>query len=89
MKLDGVSEVNNTEEGVSVHLTGDIERTKVEAMIEKCGTGTCNCCGPEFVEALDGIDVSGEDGSVTMHIKGPVDKEIICDKLSQCDCYDA
>ncbi len=87
MKLNNIKSVNEVKKGVSVHLGGDIEVDKVKAMVAKCGTGTCSCCGPEFVQALDGIDVDGKDGNVTMTIKGPVSKEIISEKLAICDCY--
>lgn len=89
MKLDNnVSSVKDTAQGVSVHLQGDeIELEKVNAMLEKCAEGTCSCCGPEFFEALDGVDVSGADGDIKMDINGSVDVQDISEKLATCDCY--
>ena len=88
MKLDQVSNVTDTEKGVSVHMQGDeIELEKVHDMLAQCGEGTCSCCGPEFFEALEGIDVSGADGDVKMEISGPVNSDVISEKLALCDCY--
>lgn len=86
--LTNIGKAQQVQGGVDVHLKGDVEKQKVDAMVEKCGTGTCSCCGPEFIETLDGIEVEGQDGDVTIHVKGKNVREgEISDKLSKCDCY--
>lgn len=86
--LANLGKAVQVKDGVDVKLKGDIERDKVDAMVEKCGTGTCNCCGPEFIQQLDGIEVEGRDGDVTIHVKGKgVTSDVISEKLAICDCY--
>lgn len=53
MKLDKVSNVTDTEQGVSVHMQGDeVELEKVHSMLAKCGEGTCSCCGLNSLKRL-------------------------------------
>lgn len=88
MSRVGNASATQVTDGVDVRLQGDVERDKVDAMIAKCGTGTCSCCGPEFIEKLDGMEVEGRDGDVTIHVKGKgVTSDVISEKLSICDCY--
>lgn len=91
MSQKNMSEMGSVEEkshGVDVRFQGEaVEREKVDAMLDQCRAGSCDCCGPEFVEQLDGLDVEGSDGDVTIHVRGPVTKDMIEEKLAACDCY--
>lgn len=87
-KMSDMGSVSQTDDGVDVRFQHEaVEREKVDAMLDQCRAGSCDCCGPEFVERLDGLDVEGADGDVTIHVRGPVTKEIIEEKLGACDCY--
>ena len=87
-KMSDMGSVVQTDDGVDVRFRHEaVEREKVDAMLDNCRAGSCDCCGPEFVENLDGLDVEGQDGDVTIHVRGPVTKAIIEEKLGACDCY--
>lgn len=87
-KLADMSKVAESDEGVDVHVQGDVQRDTVERMIESCGTGNESCCGPEFFERVSDISVDGKDGDVTIHVSGQVTPGMIEQNLSECDCYD-
>lgn len=87
-KLAEMSEVAASDDGVDVHVQGDVQRDTVDRMIEKCGSGTESCCGPEFFERVSDISVDGQDGDVTIHVAGQVTPGMIEQNLSECDCYD-
>jgi hypothetical protein len=82
-----MASLEQKENGVDINVTGEVERQKVDAMLEQCNAGACSCCGPEFIEQLDGIGVEGQDGDVTIHVRGSVSKDVIAEKMSMCDCY--
>ncbi len=88
-KLAEMGTVHQKEGGVDVNLKGEVERQKVDDMVQKCSTGTQTCCGPDFFEKVDGIEVEGKDGDVTIHVKGDkVTSGMIEQNLSNCDCYE-
>ena len=86
-ELEKMSTVHKTDAGVDVHVEGEVEREKIDSMIESCATGTHACCGPEFFARVNSLDVSGADGDVTIHVNGEVTEEMIQNNLSNCDCY--
>lgn len=86
-----VTDLKQLDHGVDVELSNGVERAKIEALAVKCGPGGpgCNsdCCEPEFKAAIEGIDVSGSGGNVTMHLRGAVTVAAVAEKMSRCDCY--
>ena len=86
-----VTGMNQKDDGVEINLGEGIEKDKVDAMAAKCGpegTGCdSDCCDPDFESRIEGIDVSGVDDNVTMHLRGAVNVDEVADKMSRCDCY--
>lgn len=87
-KLQEMSTVIQKKQGVEVRVQGDVEKGKIEEMVEKCSTGTQSCCDPDFFSKVNSIKVSGQDGDVSIHVSGnEVTKEMIEANLRNCDCY--
>lgn len=88
---DFVTGLDQKENGVDVHLGNGVDREKIDALAVKCAPGGpgCNsdCCDPEFAAQIEGIDVSGLDDSVTMHLRGGVTVDAVTAKMARCDCY--
>lgn len=88
---DYVTGLDQKDNGVDVHLGAGVDRGKIDALAIKCAPGGpgCNsdCCDPAFAEKIEGIDVSGLDERVTMHLRGAVTVEAVMEKMSRCDCY--
>lgn len=64
--------VTQTAEGVEVHLSGNIDKAKLEAMASNCNSGgTCSCeCNSDLKDHVKHVDVSGEDGNITLSLIG-------------------
>lgn len=58
--------------GVKVTFSGAIEKQNVVSMVERCQTGQCDCMSSEAKKRLEGLEVSGKDGNVELHIKGDI-----------------
>jgi uncharacterized pyridoxal phosphate-containing UPF0001 family protein len=87
-ELQEMSTVIQKESGVEVHVQGEVQKNKIEEMVDGCATGTHACCGPEFFAKVKSIGVTGGDGDVSIHVEGEeVTKEMIEENLSNCDCY--
>ena len=86
-----VTAINQEDHGVEIRLGEGIEKDKVDRMAAKCGpNGTgCNsdCCDADFQAKIEGIDVSGVDDDVTMHLRGAVTATKVQDIMSRCNCY--
>lgn len=88
-----VTGIEQKEHGVEVHLEGkEVEKKKLEKLSELCAPGgpgcDSDCCTPEFKAQVEGIDVEGMDGNVTMHVRGAIKAAEIASNLSKCDCMD-
>ncbi|MEX0729526.1 MAG: hypothetical protein WED00_03605 [Aquisalimonadaceae bacterium] len=87
-----VTGMKQREDGVEISLGEGIEREKMDVLAAKCGPGgsgcDSDCCEPEFTSRVEGIDVSGVDDNITMHLRGAVHVNEVADKMSRCDCYD-
>ncbi|MCU7906607.1 MAG: hypothetical protein KZQ76_12340 [Candidatus Thiodiazotropha sp. (ex Epidulcina cf. delphinae)] len=88
-----VTGIDQKDHGVDVHLEGEpIKKGKLDKLSELCrpdGPGCeSDCCTPEFRAQVEGIDVEGMDGNVTMHVRGAVTAAEIAANLSKCDCMD-
>lgn len=86
-ELEKMSTVNKTKAGVEVRVQGEVQKEKIDTMIQGCATGTHACCGPEFFAKVKNIEVGGEDGDVSIHIQGDVTEDMIKHNLANCDCY--
>lgn len=90
---DNVTGIYQKTHGVDVHLEGEpILKENMDELSRLCapdGPG-CNsdCCTPEFKARVEGIDVEGMDGNVTMHVRGAVTAAEISSNLQKCDCMD-
>jgi hypothetical protein len=86
-----VTDIKQKDDGVEIHLGEGIEVNKVERMAAKCGpNGTgceSDCCDEDFQSKIEGIDVSGIDDDVTMHLRGAVTAAQTSSIMSRCDCY--
>ena len=89
---DFVTNMTQLDRGVEIKMSNGVERKRMDALAAKCGPGgsgcASDCCEPEFTAKIEGIDVTGVDDSVTMHLRGLVDVEAVANKMSQCNCYD-
>ncbi|MCU7920693.1 MAG: hypothetical protein KZQ99_08655 [Candidatus Thiodiazotropha sp. (ex Dulcina madagascariensis)] len=88
-----VTGIDQKDHGVDVHLEGEpIKKEKLDKLSELChpdGPGCdSDCCTPEFRAQVEGIDVEGMDGNVTMHVRGAVTASEIASNMSKCDCMD-
>lgn len=86
-ELEKMSTVKKTDSGVEVRVQGEVEKEKIDSMIESCSTGEHACCGPDFFEKVNSLEVAGQDGDVSIHVNGDVTEEMIKENLSNCDCY--
>lgn len=78
--------VFKTQDGVNIKFTGSVEKKSVVSMIESCSSGECDCdCDPELFKRIEGMDVSGEDGDVTIGLKGNISADEISEAVGKCD----
>lgn len=72
--------------GVNVKFSGDITKESVSNMVESCSNGSCGCdCDPKLFEKIEGMEVSGEDGNVTIGLKGAIEVEEIQSAVEGCE----
>jgi hypothetical protein len=88
---DYVTDIKDANGGVEIHLGTGIEKAKVDRMAAKCGPGgsgcESDCCDKDFQDKIEGIDVSGVDDNVTMHLRGAVTATQTANIMSRCECY--
>ena len=65
-------EVIKTPEGVEVNFSGAIAKEQVFTMVQNCQKGQCECMSDATKEKLSSIEVSGEDGNVTLELSGEI-----------------
>jgi len=86
-----VRDMKQQDNGVEIQLAGGVEKEKIDRMAARCAPGgpgcNSNCCEPEFRASIEGIDVSGADDNVTMHLRGSVTAAKVAEVMSKCDCY--
>lgn len=76
-------DVKKTQSGVSIDFSGAIAKDTVFTMVQNCSTGKCECMSDETKAKVKDMVVSGEDGEVTLELKGDVSKEEIEKALSR------
>ena len=69
--------VFKTGEGVKISFTGEVEKQNIIKMVENCATGSCECMTDETKEKITNMQVSGEDGDVSLDLSGEVSEEEI------------
>lgn len=63
--------VIKTESGIKIKFVWDIKKNNISSMITSCKTGKCWCnCNPITFKKIENMSVSGEDGNVTISLKG-------------------
>lgn len=71
------AEVTKQLSGIKVAFTGDIRKENVVSMVQRCQGGQCDCMSDAAKKKIEGLEVSGEDGSVQLNISGDLDVEEI------------
>jgi len=71
------AEVTKELSGIRVAFSGAIEKQNVVSMVQRCQGGQCDCMSGDAKKKIEGLEVSGEDGNVTLSIKGDLDVEEI------------
>ena len=69
--------VNLVQNGVNISFSGDVKKMNIVKMVENCSTGQCECMSDETKEKVKDMQVSGEDGNVSLTLSGDISKEEI------------
>jgi len=69
--------VNETNNGVKISFTGEVKKQNIVKMVENCATGQCECMSDETKKKIENMEVSGNDGDVSLALTGDVSKEEI------------
>ena len=69
--------VNTTNTGVKISFTGEVKKQNIVKMVENCTTGQCECMSDETKKKIQNMEVSGNDGDVSLALTGDVSKEEI------------
>jgi len=71
------AEVTKQISGIKVAFSGNVEKQSVVSMVQRCQGGQCDCMSDEAKKKIEGLEVTGEDGSVELNISGDLDVEAI------------
>ncbi len=69
--------VSKTGTGVKIAFTGVVQKQNIIKMVENCATGQCECMSDETKKKITNMQVSGEDGDVSLNLTGDVSEEEI------------
>jgi len=75
--------VLKTLNGVKISFTGTVEKQNIVKMVENCATGQCECMSDETKRKITNMEVTGEDGNVSLDLSGDIAKEEIEAALSR------
>lgn len=64
-------------EGVKISFSGAVQKQNIVTMVQNCATGGCDCMSESTKTKVQDMQVSGEDGSVEIHLKGDLSVEEI------------
>jgi len=70
-----------TDKGVKINFTKGSKKQHIVSMVENCSTGKCECMSDETKKKIKDINISGEDGNVTLDLSGSISKKEIEDAL--------
>ena len=76
-------DVKKTQMGVTIDFSGAIAKDTVFTMVQNCSTGKCECMSDETKAKVEDMVISGEDGAVTLELKGDLSEEEIKAALSR------
>lgn len=75
--------VNIIPNGVNISFSGNVKKQNIVTMVENCQTGSCECMSDETKKKIEGMEVSGKDGDVSLALSGDISKEEIEAALSR------
>lgn len=78
--------VEKVNDGISIRFVGDIQKSKIDSMVEECSSGNCSCnCDTDMLSKVEGMSVGGSNGNVTINLKGKsLEKSEIEKSLYNC-----
>jgi len=82
-------QVFKTAEGVKISFTGSVKKQNIITMVENCATGQCECMSEESKTKIRDMQVSGEDGDVSLLLSGDLSKEEIEQALAKSKVIDS
>ena len=69
--------VNVIPNGVNISFSGNVKKQNIVTMVENCQTGACECMSDETKKKIEGMEVTGQDGEVSLALSGDISKEEI------------
>ena len=69
--------VIKVDNGVKINFLGAIEKNTVMTMVQNCAAGQCECMSDETKKKIQNMEVSGNDGDISLALTGDVSKEEI------------
>ena len=69
--------INATTSGIKISFTGEVKKQNIVSMVENCSTGKCDCMSDDTKQKIKNMEVSGEDGDVSLELTGEISKEEI------------
>ena len=75
--------VSKVDDGVKISFSEGSIKQNIVKMVENCSTGACECMSSETKAKIKDMKVSGDDGDVTLQLKGDITKEEIEEALSK------
>lgn len=79
--------VKKSSNGLTINFQGDFAKENVQAMVERCQTGGCDCMSEENKTKIKMMKVDGVDGDVKIHLEGEaINMKDIEASVEKCDC---
>jgi len=75
--------VSKTASGIKINFIGAVEKQNIVQMVQNCSTGQCECMKDETKAKIEGMEVTGKDGNVALHLEGSVSVEEISEALAR------
>ncbi len=69
--------VNLMANGVNISFSGNVKKQNIVTMVENCQTGQCECMSDATKKKIEGMEVTGKDGEVSLALSGNISKEEI------------
>ncbi len=69
--------VNLMANGVNISFSGNVKKQNIVTMVENCQIGQCECMSDETKKKIEGMEVTGKDGEVSLALSGDISKEEI------------
>jgi arsenate reductase len=82
-KLTMKKDVFKTDTGVKIAFTGVVQKQQIVKMVQNCSTGACECMSDETKKKITDMQVTGDDGDVSLELSGNVAKEEIEEALKK------